>query len=256
MITKNLFLVATALATATTLSCVDTPQEIKQDYLVSTTQITENIDDFVGKTVSVRNDVLNAIDDRGLILDKDSVFKGETIIVIDTSEIPITFSHDKTPEILVTGRVEKLNLDKLNRQYNFDFDSKAYNAYKGKPAIIATSITLSPDPEDLTKHPEFYYEKQLAIQGEVDDIKDYGIFELDEEAAFGGEDLLVVQVKPIQLSEEQNVLIYGVLRSFIIEELERDYNLGWKLSTSNREYIEAQYHLKPVFIADKIQLLK
>jgi hypothetical protein len=256
MITKNLFLVAIAFATATILSCVDTPQETHQNYLLSTTQITENIDDFVGKSVSVRNDVLETINARGLILDKDSIFKGETIIVINISEIPITFSHDKTPEILVTGRVEKLNLNKLNRQYNLNLDSKAYGAYKGRPTIIATSIILSPDPEDLTKQPELYYEKQLAIQGEVDDIKDHGIFELDEEAAFGGEDLVVLQVEPIQLNEEQNVLIYGMLRPFVIAELERDYNLNWKLSTSNKKHIEAQYHLKPVFIADKIRLLK
>ena len=51
-------------------------------------------------------------------------------------------------------------------------------------------MILSPDPEDLTRNSEIYYGKHLAIKGEIEDIKSYGVFELDEEQVFGGEDLL------------------------------------------------------------------
>ena len=94
----------------------------------------------------------------------------------------------------------------------------------------------------------------MAIEGEVDDVESYGMFELDEEAAFGGEDLLVIQVEPIELQEEQMVIIYGVLRPFIAEEFERDYDLVWDLATQKQ--VEAEYDGKPVFVAEKVQLLR
>ena len=133
-----------------------------------------------------------------------------------------------------------------------NLDRDLYSQYEGKPAIVATSVILSPDPEDLTRQPELYYDRSLAIQGEVDEIKDYSVFEIDEEAVFGGEDLIVVQQKPIELEEEQNVIVYGVLRPFIVEELKRDYGLDWDLSTQKQ--LQAQYDGKPVFVAEKIRL--
>ena len=231
--------------------CVDTSEAIEQGYLVSTAEIAENVDIFVGQSVSVRNDIVETIGTNGFILDQDSVLNGETILVIDPSQTSVSVSNTDTPEVIVSGTVEKLNLTQL-AQNKIDLDPNLYSQYEGKPAIVATSVILSPDPEDLTKQPELYYDRSLAIQGEVDDVEDYGVFEIDEEAAFGGEDLIVVQQKPIELEEEQNVIIYGVLRPFIAEEFKRDYDFDWDLAT--QQQLKAKYDRKPVFVAEKIQL--
>ena len=243
---------AIAITMAVSGGCVNTSEAIERGYLVSTAEIVENVDSFVGQSVSVRNDIIETIATNGFILDQDSVLNGEAILVIDPSQTSVSVSNTDTPEVIVSGTVEKLNLARLGQKYNLNLDRDLYSQYEGKPAIVATSVILSPDPEDLTKQPELYYDRPLAIQGEVDDVESYGVFEIDEEAAFGGEDLIVLQQKPIKLEEEQNVIIYGVLRPFIVEELNRDYNFNWDLATQKQ--LKAEYDRKPVFVAEKIRL--
>ena len=240
------------------LACTNSSQTaVDKEGLVDVAEITQNSESYIGQSVLVRNDVLETIGERGLILDKDRVFRGKAILIlaIDTSQMPSLFSKDRTPEVLVSGTVERFNLNDIEQKYGLNLEPNLYSQYKNQLVIIAKSLILSPDPEDLTGNPEIYYGKPLAIKGELEDIKSYGVFELDEEQAFGGEDLLVVQLKPrITLKEEQNAIVYGTLRPFSAIELERDYNLGWDLSI--QEQIEAEYSQKPVLIAEKIQLLK
>ena len=244
-----------AIAILAQLSACSNIRAASNGYLVSTAEITENIDSFIGKSILVRNDVLEAIDEQGFILDKDRAFSGETILVINISATSSILPEDRTPEVLVGGKVERLNLSSIEQKYSLDLDSSLYAEYEGKPVIIATTLIDSPDPEDPIARPEIYYDKPLAIKGEVEDIKEYGVFELDEERVFGGEDLPVVQIKSkIQLYDEQTVIVYGVLRLFIAEEFERDYNLGW--DSVILAQMEAEYNHKPVLVTKEIQLLK
>ena len=231
------------------------PVAIDLNGLVGVAQITQNAEGYIGKTVLVRNDVIDAIGDKGLILDKDRAFRGETILVINISSMPSIFFNDETPEVLVRGIVERLNITAIEQQYGLKLDRDLYEQYETKPVVIAQSLILSPDPEDLTKSPEIYYGKPLAIKGELEDLTPYGIFEIDEEQVFGGEDLLVVQPNPrIELKEEQNAIVYGKLQPFIIDKLERDYDLGWDLSI--KKQIEAEHAQKAIFVAEKIQILE
>lgn len=253
---RKCLLEASVIFTIATISaCADSsPPAVNKSGLVDVAEITQNIESYIGQTVLVRNDVIQTIGERGSILDKDRAFSGETIIVIDTSKVPLKLAEENTPEVLVKGKVKRLTLADIQQQYNITLDSNIYSKYENQPAIVADSLILSPDPEDLTKNPEAYYNKPLAIAGELEDLKSYGVFELDEEQAFGGEDLIVVQPKPrIKLNKEQMAIVYGKLRPFIAVELERDYDLGWDLLV--RQEIEAEYSQKPVLVADKIQLV-
>ena len=139
MLTKTL---AIAIAWVSAIACVNTSKAIEGDYLISTAEITENIDTYIGQTVSVRNDVVETIGTRGFILDKDSIFNGETILSIDTSETPLAVSNLQTPEIIVSGTVRQLDLNEMAREYSLNLDPNVYSQYEGKPAIIASSVTL------------------------------------------------------------------------------------------------------------------
>ena len=230
--------------------------EVNSDsgYLTDIALITKNSDCFIGKSVSVRNDVLQIIGTKGLILDEDRLFDGQPILVINTSEVFLESSSDRTPEVLIEGKVERFNLNTIAQKYSLDLEFDLYSQYEGKPAIIATSLILSPDPEDLTANPQMYYNRPLAIKGEVDDVMANGIFELDEEKAFGGKDLLVIQSgQKTQLEKEQTVIVYGLLHQFVADELEKNYDLNW--DSSLRSEIEAEYNQKPVFVTRKIQFL-
>lgn len=258
-IAPKILLVAVSFTITILLACGNSPEtRIDNSGLVNVATITHNTESLIGKSVLVRNDVLERIGKRGLILDKDRVFIGDNILVINTAKIPPLFSDDQTPEVLVSGKVEQFNLTTIKQKYNLNLDPNLYSKYENQPVIIANSIILSPDPGDLTNNPAIYYGKPLAVQGELEDedLEIDGVFELDEEQVFGGEDLLVVQLKPrikLDLDDEQTAIVYGTLRPFIAVELARDYDLGW--DSSIQEQIEAEYAQKPVFVAEKIQLL-
>ncbi|HEY9769117.1 MAG TPA: hypothetical protein V6C71_11585 [Coleofasciculaceae cyanobacterium] len=228
---------------------------VDRDGLTDVAEITRHLESYIGQSVLVRNNVLKTVGKKGFVLDKDRAFSGDTILVLNISKMPLLFSNESTLEILVRGTVEKLTLTDLEQKYGLKLNGDLYAQYENQPVIIADSLTLSPDPEDLTSNPQAYYNKPLAVKGELEDLKSYGIFELDEEQVFGGEDLIVIQPKPrIELYKEQTAIIYGTLRPLVVIELERDYDLGWDLSIQAE--IEAEYAQKPVLVAEKIQLLQ
>ena len=252
---KSIAIIIACLVSAQLWACVSTPEEQKDEYLSATGEITENAARFIGKSVLVRNDVLETVGTTGFILDKDRLLDGEPLLVINTSTNVLKITDDETPEVVVDGKIKRLDINSIKQQYSLNLEPDLYSQYAGKLVIIATSVILSPDPEDITANPELYYDRPLAIKGEVDDVEAYGIFKIDEEKAFGGEDLIVIQPEPrILLNESQTVIVYGVVRQFIIEELERDYAVGWDLAAKTE--IEAKYNQKPVFIANKIEVIK
>ncbi|ELS03952.1 hypothetical protein Xen7305DRAFT_00036770 [Xenococcus sp. PCC 7305] len=248
---RTCFAIATFTIATLSACSSSSPLVLDHDVLIDVAEITQNPESYIGKTVLVRNDVIQTLGERGLILDKDRAFSGDAILVIDMSLIPLKLTTKNTPELLVSGKVGKFTSASFQERYNLSLESNLYNKYENQPVIIADSLISSPDPEDLTQSPEAYYNKPLAIKGELEDLKSYGVFELDEEQAFGGEDLIVVQPRPrIELNEEQTVIVYGTLRPFVAVELEQNYNLGWDLSV--QQQLEAEYSQEPVLVADKI----
>ena len=105
--------------------------------------------------------------------------------------------------------------------------------YETKPVIIAQSVALAPDPGDITADPEKFYNQRIAVEGEVEEIRETGLFTIDEEKLFGGEDLLVYAPdvstsRPVK--EDEVITVTGVLRPFVVADFERDYDLQWDLS--------------------------
>lgn len=238
-------------------ACLNAPQTPTQENLslLSVAEIAKNYDSLKGKIVSVRNDVRELLEDRIFTLDKDQILGGETVLVFDTSPKPLHLPQGEGTEVWVRGKVADFSLADLQREYDLDLDPNLYKKYENKPAIAASSIMLSPDPGDITPNAEIYYNKRLAVKGEVEDIQTSGIFELDEEQLVGGEDLLVINTKSkTKVQNEQTVLVIGTLRPFISAEFERDYDLEWDLSL--KQQLEAEYEKKPALVADQIDIVK
>ena len=254
-IKQILFKIVAVVGIAQLSSCSEGSVGKNPGYLLDTAEIVKNIDYYQGKSVTVRNDIIKTVGERGFVLDQNRLLKNRAILAINIAQQLKVFSDGPTPEVLVSGRVEQLNLSSIKREYGVSLEADLYHQYEGHPVIIATSILLSPDPEDLTAKPEIYYDQPLAIKGEVDDVISRGVFELDEEKVFGGEDLLVLQSNSqIQLYEEQTVIVHGILRQFVAEKFEQDYDLDWDLST--RSQLKAEYDQKPVLVTEKIILLE
>ncbi|HEY9879215.1 MAG TPA: hypothetical protein V6D29_12225 [Leptolyngbyaceae cyanobacterium] len=216
----------------------------------TTAEVSKNTEDYVGKTVSVRDEVQKVVAEYAFLLDEDAVFGGEEILVINAGE-PLTLPDGEGTDVQVNGEVQRLNVAQLKSQYGLDLDPDLLSEYEDKPVIVARSVALAPDPEEITENPEKYYNQRIAVQGEVEDLMSNGMFTLNEEKLFGGEGLLVVTTDSTgNLQKDDEVTVAGVLRPYIQAEFDRDYDLNWDLST--QEKVKAEYEQKPVFVAESV----
>ncbi len=218
---------------------------------VTTEEVASNTAALDGKTVTVRSEPKAKVGPASFTVEDEKFFGSEPILVINASGEAFVLPADDDTEIQVTGVVQNLVIADVEREYSLTLDRQYYVDYENKPAIIAKSIALSPDPGDITKNPEKYYNKRLAVTGEVEDIQNASIFTLDEDKLFGATDLLVFNPKPkVAVKDDEVVAVTGVLRQFVVADFDREYDLGWDLKLKQK--LEAEYKTKPVFVADNV----
>lgn len=215
-----------------------------------TEDVAQNTDEYIGQTVSVRNEVQEMVGASAFLIDEDSVFGGEEVLVINT-DAPLVLPDGEGTEVQVNGEVQRLDLANLRANYQLDLDPALFAEYENTPVIIASSVALAPDPADITAEPDKYYNQRIAVEGEVEEIVGDGAFTIDEERLFGGDGLLVLPTKTgSTISKDETVIVTGVLRPFVQAEFERDYDFTWNQGT--QEKINAEYQEKPVFVAEAV----
>jgi len=171
--------------------------------------------------------------------------------VVNASGQPVAFPEGDM-DVQITGEVTKFVVAEVNREYDFlELEPEVYVEYEGKPAIIAQSIAPAPEPGEITENPKQYYGRTLAVAGEVEDIIGPNAFTLDEEQLIGANDLLVLVRNPkTTVNDGQYVAVTGVLRPFVVADIEREYDLTWDLDLQRK--LEAEYSTKPVLVVDAI----
>lgn len=218
---------------------------------VTTEDLSENLDYYLGETVSVRNEVEELVGDYAFLLENDQLFGGEETLIINASGQPVDLVEGEDTDVQVTGEVRELILADLEAEYGFDLDDEIFVEYEQQPAIIAQSIALAPDPDDISDNPEQYYYRRLAVNGDIDTVIGENVVTLDDEELFGGENLVAISPnQPLTVVEDEEVVMTGVLRPLIISEIEQEYNLTWDLDLE--EQIEAEVQDRPVFIIDSV----
>lgn len=238
-----------------TVACSEAPQETttqeEATENVTTEELASGAEGIIGESVSVRSEVAETVDATSFLLEDDQLFGGENVLVINASGEPFVLTEGDETEVQVTGEVQQLVTAEFETEYGLDLDPDLYADYEDRPVVIAQSIALSPDLEDITGNPEQYYNVRIAIQGEVEAKLSPSTFTLDEEQLFGGEDLLVIsQMMNPQTQDGEEVTVTGVLRPYVEAEFETEYELDWDLSV--QEQIEAEYTNRPVFVADEV----
>ncbi|EAW38927.1 hypothetical protein [Lyngbya sp. PCC 8106] len=244
-----LSLMAATFLPACTSSEVATTDDTTEN--ITAEEVADETSNYAGQTVTIRGDVNEVVGEASFLMDDEQLLGGEEILVVNASGEGITLPEGTENQVQITGEVRNFVIADLETEYGLDFDPNLYAEYEQKPAVIAQSIALSPDPGDITANPENYYYQRIAVQGEVEEIRSTGVFTVDEEQLFGGEDLLVITANPDpRVNEDESVTIVGTLRPFVEAEFERDYDLTWDLDF--KQEIEAEYENKPVFVADEI----
>ncbi|MEC4984919.1 MAG: hypothetical protein SAJ37_21815 [Oscillatoria sp. PMC 1068.18] len=235
-----LALSAFLLPACTNESEVNTSQE---EGNVTTEEVAENTEDYIGQEISVRSKVNQKVDETSFTLNDSRFFDGDEILIINATGTPFVLPEDET-EVQVTGKVEQFTVVDFEKEYSLDLDEEVYAEYEEKPAIVAQSLALAPDPEEIAENPDQYYNYPIAVEGEVEEVYSDNSFKLE------GEDLLVIAPDATVAKEEEQVTIVGEVRPFVLADLEKEYDLTWDLEV--KEKIEAEYKEKPVMIAREI----
>lgn len=234
---------------------VEEPAEIEENYNITLGELTGDVEEYIGQSVSVRGEAETVLGETSFLLQDDSLFGGEEVVVINATGVPFRLpTYDEpTEEIQVTGEVRQLVIADLEQEYGLDLDPELYAEYEDRPAIIAESIAFSPDPEEVTEEPEQYYGESIAISGEIGELLSANTFQLEEEGWFAGDEVLVIGASiPTTLSEAEEVVVTGTLRPFVASEFEEEYDLTWDLDL--QEQLEAEYTEKPVMVADEVYI--
>ena len=203
-----------------------------------------------GEEVSIRGEVEEVESGVSFVMEEEGLFEGDEVLVINVSE-QIVPEDTEDLQLQVTGEVGTLVLAEVEQEYGLDLDPELYTEYETKPVVFATYIVVSPDLEDISENPDSYYGQEIALEGEVEQIRSDYSFTLKEGQLIGGEDLLVINAsgEPIP-AENEAVVVTGTVRPFVKAEFDRDYDLTWDLDV--QEEIEAEYSEKPVFVVDSI----
>lgn len=228
------------------------PTTLQEGPNVELGELTGNIEEYVGQTVSVRGEAESAVGENAFLLQDDQLFGGEEVIVFNATGEPFLLPDDEpTESVQITGEVQQLVLADLEREYNWTLEPELYTEYENRPAILAESIAFAPDPEEVSEEPEAYYNQTIAVEGAIGEQVAPNTFTIQEDQLFGGEEVLVIGTAPLQTYEAgEKVVITGVLRPFVAAEFERDYDLTWDLDV--QEQIEANYTEKPVLVAEEV----
>ncbi|MFH7024894.1 MAG: hypothetical protein ACHBN1_05700 [Heteroscytonema crispum UTEX LB 1556] len=235
--------------------------------LVNTSQIAENTDDFLGKTVTIKSKPIQKIglssftvndnrenrdkSDNSNNSDRSSA-ETEPIVIVNASGVPFNIPSDRNTEVQVTGQVRNLDIPTIERDFKINLQDQYYTDYINKPAIVAQHIAIAPKPGQITQNARKFYGKEVAVQGEVGNIQSPVLFTLNKEQLIGGEDLpvLLKTAPTVAINQGQKVAVVGEVRQFVANEIERDFNLTW--DSNVKRQMEAQYNKKPVLIATEV----
>lgn len=205
----------------------------------------------MGEQVTVRGEVNEVEPGVSFQISEEGFLEGSEVLVVNVSGEMLPMMPDEDLELQVTGELGEFIYADVDSLYDFDLDPDLYVDYENKPVIFAESLTLSPGIEDISESPDNFYSKEVALEGEVTEIKSDLAFTLTEDDFIGGDDMLIINVtgEPIP-AEDERVVVTGMVRPYVTADFERDYDLTWDLDV--QEEIEAEYSQKPVLVVDTI----
>ena len=216
--------------------------------------IEEEPSDALGEQVTVRGEVNEVEPGISFEISEEGFLEGSEVLVINSTGEMLPEMPGDDLELQVTGEVGTFltaDIETYNSLYDLDLDPDLYVDYDSQPVIFAQSMALAPSIEDISENPDEFYSKEVAIEGEVTEIKSDMAFTLTEDDFIGGNDMLIVNAtgEPIP-AEDERVVVTGMVRPYVAAEFERDYDLTWDLDM--QEEIEAEYSQKPVLVVDGI----
>ncbi len=218
---------------------------------VTIEEVANDSESLIGKTVTIRSEALETVEPASFIVGDQDFFGGEDVLILNASGEIFVLPEDDT-EVQATGEVVQFVFADIESEYELDLDPELYVDYEDKPAIIAQSLALAPEPGEIAENPAQYYGLVLAVTGEIEAVYGENAFTLDEDELFGGEDLLVVVTNPTEavIQDGETVAVSGQMRSLVTADMGADYDLTWDLDVQKE--LEVEYSERPVLVVDRV----
>lgn len=234
--------------------CTTNNEDIREGRTNTTAEDVAGVspDQTIGKEVTIRSETTKAVGKSGFVMTPQV---GKPILVINATGTPFVLPGGDLP-VQATGKVAEFVAADVEKEFGLALEDELYTDYERQPAIIAKSLALAPNPEDLAKAPTGYFDKKIAVEGDLRKLEDTpNAFALFEEGWVDDVGVLVISVdrnlkaKGSPLQEGENVVVTGVARQADAKFLQ-DANLGWDAAKIN-EFV-SRYSNRPVIVADGV----
>lgn len=183
------------------------------------------------------------------VLDKGELGEESNVLVVNASDRSFAVPANAGTPLWAVGQVEPLIAEEID-----GLDPAAVELLEGESALYANRITLAPEATDLTANAESFYNQDVTIYGEVEQVNADNTFILEDPELFEGRGVIVIQTGEVAeaapIPDDAKVAVSGVLRPYVVADLQEEYGLTWD-SDLIQEF-EAEYAEVPVLVADLI----
>jgi hypothetical protein len=211
-----------------------------------------DLSSLIGKETTVRSDVQKTIGTDSFVLNTQG---NVPVLVVNASGQPFTVPKEQNIPVQVTGKVESFNSSTVSQNYGLNLDQGQYTNYENKPAIIAQSVALAPQPEDLYKSPTSYVGQTIAVEGDVRKLEGANnAFALMESGWADDIGILVINassdnINRRSMNDGEHVAVTGQAQKADAALLQNS-NIGWN-SSQIQEFL-SRYTGRPVIVAKEV----
>lgn len=228
------------------------PEDDFSEKLTNTEKVVNRRDEFMGQTVTLKTNNIQTVGKSAFTVNGERRASKQPVLVINASGDQFQLPRDGNTRIQVTGQMRNLSVPILEQEYGLNLQDPAYQKFNNQPVIVAQHIAIAPQPSQVTARPQNFYGKTVAVVGEVDNLQNPMVFNLQEPTIRGEKTLPVILTKApkIAVNPGQTVEVIGEVRPFVANQIQQEYNPNWDEKT--KQQLASAYGNTPVIVAEEV----
>lgn len=141
---QDVIVLLTLVLIAGLVRCGNITEQSTSDFanLTSTSEVVTNKDELIGKTLTVRSNLVQKVGSNSFTINDQSRMFQEPVLVVNASGVPFDLPTDLNRKVEVTGQVRNFVIPEIERDFNLSLQEEYYTAFINRPVIIAQSIKL------------------------------------------------------------------------------------------------------------------
>lgn len=250
--------------------------------------ILDNPSEFYGNKATASGLVTEVVSPNAVEIGDSEAFDGG-LLIVGAQKLPQIVEGVPEGEVVdiqqqdlvqATGNVREFNLQEVEQELGYDLENGAFEAFEGRPAIIASDFVLTPQPGEgttmnqstevvltnLTDQPAEFFGQQVSVNGpiarvispnafvmvpqEVMNQRDEGFINDPQELAEAGVLVVSGQGTGANLTENQSVRVSGTVEQTDISAFEQELGVTFE---NNNEFLSAfEEEERPAIVANQV----